>query len=140
MRDYYLRCIESDVPLLLRLGTALGVLQEVQDEEGNTKITGTTGSSFDVIGPIYSPAVATGVVDANGFPVFIPGDPKKNANGNVYWHANLRTELDLLSVAQDIAKVNPEIALYLPDISRFFITDSVTELAAAPANPVRVFL
>lgn len=140
MRDYYLRCTEADVPLLLRLGKALGALQDLEDDQGDTKTVGSNGSTLDVIGAIYSAPVDTGKVDKDGNPIFIPGEPKKDAKGKVYWHANLRTDLDLLTVAQDMAKVNPEIALYLPDISRFFITDPSTGLATAPANPVRVFL
>lgn len=140
MNLYYLRCIESDVPELFALGKALGALEEFTDPETNvTSIKSVVGGSLDVIGPIYSPIVATGAFDANGFPIFIPGEPKKDANGNVYWHANLLTPIDLRATAETMAASNPDIATNLQHINRFFVTD-VKGVAVPPAQPVRVFL
>lgn len=139
MNLYYLRCIEADVPKLLSLGIALGALQELTDEDGNTKTVAAGGGALDIIGPIYAAATPTGVFDQQGFEIFQQGAPKADASGNVYWHANLLTHLNLRDAAEALATANPEIAAGLADIGKFFVTDA-TGAAVPPAQPARVFL
>jgi len=120
MNTYYLRCIESDIPQLIALGHALGALQ-TQDEV----VTATDGGYWDVLGAL---------------PDFTDSETlRKDAEGNTYWHANLRTPVDLRERAEALALANPEIAGALSQISRFFVVDAEGK-AVSPAYPSRVFL
>ncbi len=113
MTDYALRCTQQDKPQLIALGVALGVLQ-IDAETG--VVSGTQGSAWDEIGPIY---------DAAGNPVLAP-------DGQPYWHANLRTEVDLRAAAAQASV--PEA-----DLGRWFLVDADGR-PVLPATPARVWL
>ena len=118
MNDYYLRCIETDVPTLLALGVLLGALSITDG------VVSAPGGAIDIIG--HKPDYLTGetLCDSSGVP---------------YWHANLRTPLNLRSVAEEIATAHPEVAAGLSDLGRFFVVD-VGGVVVPPQFPQRVFL
>jgi hypothetical protein len=123
MIDYYLRTTEPLWPVLLDLGVRLGAIK--LDEDGKPYAV---SGAFDFIGPIYEP---TGdVIDEQ--PVM---EPLRSPSGDIYWHANLRTDLDLreLQAASDDAEITSA------DLSMFFVADETGELKA-PDHPRRVFL
>ena len=123
MNDYYLRCIESDVPTLLALGQLLGALQITTQEDG-TQAVSAPGGAIDIIGHK---------------PHYLTGEPVCDENGVPYWHANLRTPLTLREVAAQMAIDHPEIAAGLANEGRFFLVDE-NGVAVPPQFPQRVFL
>jgi len=121
MTDYALRCTQQDKPQLIHLGMALGVLQIVQERDPETnqlvnlQVTGAQGSAWDEIGPIYE----------NDLPILAP-------DGEPYWHANLRTEVNLAEAAA---------AAGIPDdgLSRWFVVGPDGR-PVLPTTPARVWL
>jgi hypothetical protein len=93
----------------------------------------TEGGAWDFIGPIHRP---TGEVDDEGVPLT---EPLTDPEGNVYWHANLLTPIDLRARAEALAAERPEVAAALADVARFFPVDENGQ-PRAPSNPYRVFL
>lgn len=118
MTDYALRCTQQDKPQLIALGVALGVLQI--DAE-TSAVSGTPGSAWDEIGPIHDAA----------------GDPVLADDGEPYWHANLRTDVDLMTRAEAIG--GPVVAAAMTQLSRWFVAD-VLGNPVQPASPARVWL
>lgn len=90
-QDYALRCTQQDKPQLIALGVALGVLQ-IDSETG--EVSGTQGSAWGEIGTIYDAA----------------GNPVLAADGEPYWHANLRTETSLTEAAAAAGIPNTNLA------------------------------
>jgi hypothetical protein len=161
MNKYYPRCIEADWPTLVNLGVLLGVLQHTpasEEMEGTPSVgfyeatgepydfvdmtrmrpvtpahTWAPGGAWDFIGPIHRP---TGEVDDEGVPLT---EPLTDPEGNVYWHANLLTPIDLRARAEVLAAERPEVAAALADMARFFPVDNNGQ-PRAPSNPYRVFL
>lgn len=79
MTDYALRCTQQDKPQLIALGVALGVLQidaDVEQPGVMGVVQGTEGSAWDEVGEIEG----------------APG----------FWHANLRTTVDLAARAAEL--------------------------------------
>lgn len=102
MNTYFLRCVDTDLPTLIELGTTLGALQTV---DGVTSAT--LGGAWDVIGPIEK-------WDQ-------PGTPVKGPGNKVYIHANLRTPIDLRARANELAAGgNGQIVAALGQLNRFF--------------------
>ncbi|GAP37902.1 hypothetical protein ABXN37_22525 [Piscinibacter sakaiensis] len=131
MYTYYLRCRIADVPEMLALGVALGVLQQHTDDAGQVLTRAPDdGSVWDPIGPIYR---ETGEVDAEGMPV---REPLLAPDGGEWWHANLISPVHLYQRAGQLAGEHPEIAGALQDLGRFFLLDEAGE-PRKPAEPVR---
>lgn len=123
MNDYYLRCIITDKPNLIALGVILGALQVDRDDSGSSVISA-PGGCLDQIG-----------TRAN----YLTGETLCDENGVPYWHANLRSPINLRDAAMVLAATHPEIAGGLADLGRFFVVDEAGA-AVAPAFPQRVFL
>ena len=141
MHDYYLRCVEADVPQLLQLGHVLGVLQTVPD---TGDVTGGVGSAWDVIGPIHVPTGGT-IKGVGDFPDTPELAPRKNSQGEVWWHANLRTHIDLREAAQalvdknlELGEEHPELEQALANLSKYFVVDAQGQ-PVPPAEPHRIF-
>lgn len=117
-QDYALRCTQQDKPQLIALGVALGVLQ-IDAETG--AVNGTQGNAWDEIGSIY---------DAAGQPVLAD-------DGKPYWHANLRTDVDLMTRAEAIG--GSAVAAAMAQLGRWFVAD-VLGNPVQPAAPARVWL
>lgn len=131
MNTYYLRCVDSDLPRLLALGHALGALQTFEDV-----VSATGGGCWDVLGTLPDPATA----QTGGFEMpVVYADILRDAEGAPYFHANLRTPINLRDAAEALAATNPAIAGALASIPRFFVSDDLGA-ATSPANPARVFL
>lgn len=115
MVDNALRCIEEDLPALIGLAKAMGVL----DSDGNP----TEGIAWDFI----------------GYKVKEDGSILTNAQGKKYVHINVRTPFSVGQAAAEAAASNPAIAAALGDPSRFFVTNP-DGTAKDPEVPMRVFL
>jgi hypothetical protein len=123
MNDYYLRCVESDVSTLIALGVILHALVVTHDDAGQQVITA-PGGALSVIGQL---------------PDLVTGEPLRDPAGAVYWHANLRTPVDLRATAEALAAARPEIAAGLATIGRYFVVDAAGA-AVPPASPRQVWL
>ena len=129
MNQYALRTTPDLWPTLIANGITLGAIQ--QDEDGNVSAI---NGAWDYIGEIHEP---TGEVDEEGLPITAPITDEQ---GTPYLHANLKTPLDLLQVAQQMASQDQAIADGLTNLTSFFIIDSRTGLARFPNSPVRTWL
>ncbi len=120
MNDHYLRCVETDRTTLVQLGVVLGALAIDPD----TGTVSAPGGAWDEIG--HKPDWQTGlpICDPHGVP---------------YWHANLRTPVDLRAVATALAPTHLAIAAGLAVEGRYFVVDAAGA-AVPPAYPARVFL
>jgi hypothetical protein len=137
MNDYYLRCIETDVPTLIALGTLLGALETLTDDDGVSRVVA-PGGALDIIGAVMSWDSGT-METIEGRSVRVGQTPSCDSNGVPYWHANLRTPVDLRGVAEKIAAENPGVAAGLADLSKFFVVDA--DGAAVPPKILhRVYL
>jgi hypothetical protein len=119
MKTYYLRCIESDKPLLFNLAQKLGLLLDV-DGVLTTEVYTPQGCTWDEVGYINVPTGKTLVVDGVETPETSPNADK---NGNKYWHINLILDDDVVA----------------GKLSKFFIMDADNN-PVAPNAPARVFL
>jgi hypothetical protein len=90
--NYWVRCVDSEMPQALALGQQLGLLDEDNNPTQLAKI-------WHVIGAIYIPTGETIIVDGMEIPVTTP---KVDASGEEYWHANLTTDFNLLEYASNI--------------------------------------
>lgn len=131
MNTYWLRCADADLPQLLALGHALGV---IQTNEG--VVTATQGGCWVEIGTLPDPATAQ--VGFGELPV-VYSDIRRDPQGRPYWHANLRTPIDIRAAAEALAIANPSIAEALSEVPKFFVTDAEGN-ATSPANPALVFV
>lgn len=131
-RNYFLRCLESDKAKLLALGVMLGVIQE---QDGNYYAT--AGDFFPVNGDgkVYRPTGET--VLADGIETALT-EPVRDNNGNLYWHANLRTTINLRERAEAMAVSNPELAEALSQLGKYFVTDEEGK-PRAPNQPACVW-
>ncbi len=133
MNDYFVRCVESDVPALYALAGALGVLQPVPDTDAHTVAPPHSGA-WDVVGPIYRP---TGeMLDVGGIESPVTA-PICSPDGQPYWHANLRIDASLMDLAQ--ASDDPAVQAGLGDLARWFVVGA-DGMATAPQQPARVWL
>lgn len=128
-RNYFLRCIESDKAELLALGVLLQVLQESEGRHC------ATAGDFVEIGYVYRPTGETVLVD--GIETAVT-EPVRDENGNLYWHANLRTTINLRERAGAMAVSNPELAAALSQLGKYFVTDELGQ-PRAPNNPAVVW-
>jgi hypothetical protein len=128
-RNYFLRCLESDRPKLLSLGVLLGALQESEGKHY------ATAGDFVEIGYVYRPTGETVLVD--GIETALT-EPVGDENGNLYWHANLRTTMNLREIAEAMAVSNPELAEGLSQLYRYFVTDELGQ-PKAPNDPAVVW-
>lgn len=124
---YYIRSIESDWPLVESLAIALGIAQRTESGE-------LVGQGWVFIGPVYKPTGETVTVD--DLPVALTA-PVRDANGNLYIHANVVMDGSLRELAESRATDRPELAEALSMIPRFFVTDENGQ-PVAPRNPARV--
>lgn len=123
--NYHLRCLESDKQSLLDFGVLLKVLQV---SEG--KYYATAGD-FVEIGYVYRPTGETVLVD--GIPTPLTA-PVVDDQGRPYWHANLRTTVNIRERAEARAASNPELASALSQIGKYFVTGEDGQ-PKAPSNP-----
>ncbi len=133
MNDYFVRCVESDVPALYALAGALGVLQPVPDTD-TYAIAPPHSGAWDVVGAIHRPIGEVQTVDGTESPVTAP---ICSPDGQPYWHANLRIDASLNELAQ--ASDNPAVLAGLGDLARWFVVGA-DGLAAAPLQPARAWL
>ena len=132
MNQYALRTTPDLWPTLIANGITLGAIQ--QDEDGNVSAI---NGAWDYIGEIHEPTGETQTIDGVETPITAP---ITNDQGVPYLHANLKTPLDLLKVAQQMASQDQAIADGLSNLTSFFIIDSRTGLARFPNSPVRTWL
>ena len=133
MKTYYLRCIESDKPLLFNLAQKLGLLVDVDG------VLTPQGCTWVEIGYIPLP---TGKIIVNEDGTETPETaPSADKNGNKYWHINLRVEPPLDQIASEIyAKTKDKtIGAAMADMARFFVADADGQ-PIAPKAPFGVFL
>jgi hypothetical protein len=128
-RDYYLRCLESDKAKLLALGVTMGVLVESEGKHY------ATAGDFIEIGYVHRPTGETVVVD--GIETALT-EPVRDEHGNLYFHWNLRTTIDLRERAESMAASHPELAEALAELSKYFVTDENSQ-PKAPTNPAVVW-
>lgn len=128
-RNYHLRCLESDKPQLLALGVLLQVLQESEGKHH------ATAGDFVEIGYVYRPTGETVLVD--GIETALT-EPVRDENGNLYWHANLRTTIDLRERAEAMAVSSPELAQALSQLGKYFVTDELGQ-PKVPNDPAVVW-
>lgn len=109
-QDYALRCTLEDKPQLVALGVALGVLQvlvvDVEQPGVMGVVQGTEGSAWDEVGEIEG----------------APG----------FWHANLRTTVDLATRAA-------ELGIDASNLARWFLVEPDGR-PTMPRTPARVWL
>lgn len=120
--EYWLRCVESEVPQLLALGQQLGLLDAELQPTEHARI-------WHVIGHIQVPTGETTVDPETGETIALTTPKVDPVSGEAYWHANLTTAFDLLEYAGSIA--DPVIAASVAERGRYFMPTS-------PANPVCV--
>jgi hypothetical protein len=128
-RDYWIRCIEADKPLLMELGQVLGMLNA---EGGMTSEC----AVWHEIGPINKPTGETTTDPETGETVDITA-PLVDDEGNVYWHYNLTTTVDIRARAEALATEHPALAVALSQMGRFFPVDELGQ-PRRPASPVCV--
>jgi hypothetical protein len=117
--DYWIRCVDSEVPKLLELGQQLGLLDEDNNATELAKV-------WHVIGADYVPTGETIIVDGMEIPVTTP---KVDPSGEQYWHANLTTDFDLLAMAGTITDLT---------IAQAVATRASYFMPAAPNKPLVV--
>lgn len=108
MTDYALRCTQQDKPQLISLGV-------LQTDAETGAVSGAQGSAWDEIGPVFKD-------DA----------PVLADDGEPYWHANLRTDVDLATRAS-------ELGIDASNLARWFVVGPDGR-PAMPATPARVWL
>ncbi len=135
MRTYYLRCRVTDRDRLLQLGVALGAIA----------IAPATGRPYALLGGEYYeigelPDRQTGTLQPgpNGEQVYANRQPRREG-GQVLYHANLRTPMDLRQRAQELAAGNPEIAAALGNLRRYFVANGANTQAITPTEPQTIF-
>lgn len=142
INDYYLRCQQSEITTLYAMGLSLGLVTQAVDQSGNPiagQYVAVPPHALDVIGTKYKPTgQMTTVTQADGSTMQVPQMATVvDSTGVPYYHANLRTPIDLLAQAE--ASADPNVQAALKQIASWFITDPATGLAAAPAEPARVW-
>lgn len=142
IHEYFLRCIESDRPLLDNLAVKLGIRQLTVDDDG-TKQYGSVNCEWVEIGYLQVP---TGefieVTDESGEVVKQPVmKPKADAEGNLYWHCNLRVYKSLGEIAEELYAKTQDRSLgaAMQSMHKFFVTGEDGR-PVRPKNPCVVFL
>jgi hypothetical protein len=139
--DYFLRCIEADKPLLDALAVKLGMRTETVAEDG-TKTLASVDCEWDEVGRILVPTGRTIQVEEGG--VMVERDemaPKADAQGNIYYHANLRTRLSLgdIAAARYAETKDDALGSALQSMGRFFVVGEDGR-PVRPKAPTVVFL
>lgn len=111
MFEYYFTCNELDYPTLVKILSKLGVVQDVQDDKGDSSIVATDKGSYLLFSK-----------DKDGMFVSI-----------------LRTPKDLFTLADDKGKEDQEIDKFTKELSKYFVLDKDGK-AMIPDNPIVVFL
>ena len=124
MKDYFIRCAQSDKPELYRLAEALG--QVTYNPETQTY----SGPGWVDIGQIYRETGET-VTDAETVQPIALTAPVTAPDGQPYYHANLRTSDDLRALAESRG-------IPVADLGRFFVVDEEGN-PTAPKQPAVVF-
>lgn len=131
-RDYFIRCVDADVHLVLQLGQVLGVL----NEDGEPTERAAVWYVLNGDGRYYPPN-PDAVIDPETGEQTPPPEPLRDTEGSLYWHANLTTDFDLLAHAQALAEDHPELAGALTNLERFFPVDEEGK-PRRPKNPACV--
>lgn len=131
-RNYFLRSTQADKANLLALGVLLGVLAE---HEGSHYATAGDFIILNDDGKVYRPTGETVVID--GIETALTA-PVLDDQGQPYWHANLRTTINLRERAEAMAASHPELAGALSQFGKYFVTDEEGN-PAAPKNPACVW-
>ena len=133
--DYYVRALPADWPALVDLGVRLGALRVDVDEAGAERVNTEGPGCWDVIGVLYRPTGNTITTDEGDTPEMAP---VTDAAGVPYWHANLRTVVDLGARARELAPSDPAIAAAMAQLTRFFLLDADGN-PRQPSAPARMF-
>ena len=133
--DYYVRALPADWPALIALGERLGVLSVYTDETGAETVSAKGPGCWDFIGVLYRPTGNTITTDEGDTPEMAP---VTDAAGVPYWHANLRTVVDLGARARELAPSDPAIAAAMAQLTRFFLLDADGN-PRQPSAPARMF-
>lgn len=140
--DYFVRALPADWPLLVHLGEKLGALRVSQppvDENGEPigepTVSAAAPGAWDFLGVIHKPTGNMIETEQGEVPETAP---VVDANGEAYWHANLRTTVNLGDVAQQLAESDPEVAEAMSQLGRFFLLDEAGQ-PRAPSAPHRVW-
>lgn len=124
-RNYFLRSAHADRPQLLALGVLLGVLREHKGRHY------ATAGDFVELGPVCRPTGETVLVDDIETALT---EPVLDDNGQPYWHANLRTTINLRERAEAMAASHPELASALSQLGKYFVADESGQ-PRAPNHP-----
>ena len=128
---YYLRATQTKFAALISLAVRLGILSV--SENGTTYAP---EGAYDYIGTI---PVLSDTPDAEG--IYQQVGEKKNAEGEVLYHANLALPYSLNAVGAAIAEEDTETAAVFTALQEYFVTSSVEGKVEVtePAAPARVF-
>jgi hypothetical protein len=143
MHEYFLRCIEADKPLLENLAVKLGIRQLTKAEDGSDLYTD-VNCAWHEVGYVNAPTgeftevtnEETGEVTQE--PVM---KPKADADGNLYWHCNLRTYQSLGDIAEQLYAKTKDRSLgaAMQNMNKFFVTGEDGR-PVRPKQPHVVFL
>jgi hypothetical protein len=134
--DYYLRSLPQHWPTLIALGVKLGALSVYEAEDGESVVSTATPGCWDFIGVLHKPTGNLLPASFEGGEALPEMVPVTDEDGVAYWHANLRTTLDLGEVAREMAQTDPEIADAMRTLDLFFLLDAEGR-PRAPARPAR---
>lgn len=118
---YFLRCKQSDYAELITLGKMLGVIDEVADESGDSRVVGVNACDWDYRGELWEDDGTTSVIDG------VTVNNKRlivDENGISYLHINILTRFDLGDKARAMAVDHPELAQALSNLGKFFLLDA----------------
>jgi len=133
MYDYQLRCLETDLPELIKFCTSLGIVETIDGQ-----VIGAKGSTWDYIGTVYDEQ--SGREELSNEQTMVKVDQTKLGDKGVpYVFINLRTSVELEGKAKELAKTDSKVAAQVASISKFFVTDAEGKYIA-PEKPLRVFL
>jgi len=127
--DYYIRTTAAHWDEVISFGVLLGVIQEVERDDGSTVVVEKGPGCWHYIGQI---SIRVGGTDEE--PEF---DALKNSEGEELLHANLRTTINLRERAMELAGENPELSEAMGRLGDYFLLDSEGN-ARTPNSPYNV--
>ena len=128
--DYYIRTTAEHWDEVISFGVLLGVIQEVERDDGSTVVVEKGPGCWHYIGPI---SVRVGGTDEE--PEF---DTLKNEDGEEFIHANLRTTINIRERAMELVAENPDLSEAMSRLWDYFLLDELGQ-ARPPNRPYCVF-
>ena len=128
--DYYIRTTVAHWDEVISFGVLLGVIQEVEREDGSAVIVEKGPGCWHYIGPI---SIRVGGTDEE--PEF---DTLKNLEGEEFIHANLRTTINIRERAMELVAENPDLSEAMSRLWDYFLLDELGQ-ARPPNRPYCVF-